>query len=205
MAYCTKCGKELPENGVCECNNSISSNTKHLVQRNNTNELKKQGNNKLILALVAVFVLIIVSFSFFTVGGYKKPINAFFKSIQKSNIDMFCSSFTEENEAEAKRTIAYYYEDDYDSFFEEFFLEELEDSLGKNIKFKISYDEKYKLKKSEIKEYEDDLSVDISKAYQVELTVTAKGKKKSKELDYTAYVGKVDGEGWKMIDFPYED
>ena len=84
-------------------------------------------------------------------------------------------------------------------------IDALEDDYGKNIKFKVKFEEKDEMKNRDIKDYEDTLDVDISKGYEVKFTLTVKGKKDKDELDFVALVGKVDGEGWKLLETPYED
>ena len=84
-------------------------------------------------------------------------------------------------------------------------IEVFEDDYGRKIKFKIDFEDKDEMKNRDIKTFEELYDVEISKAYEVEFTLTVKGKKDKDDLDYIAYVGKVKGEGWKLLATPYED
>lgn len=230
MAFCKNCGKELPENGVCECGatatpveevkevkeeavkaaETVATNVSDTVSANNA-PASTGGTDVKMLAIiggaaVVGLIIIIALFSVLFGGGYKKPVEKYFKSIQKADMDKYISVFPEEVAEDLEDEIDD--KDEYDGDFEDYlddeYLDALEEDYGRNIKFKVKFEEKDEVKNRDIKVFEKLVDADISKAYEVEFTLTVKGKEDDDELDYIAYVGKVDGEGWRLLMPPYE-
>lgn len=228
MAFCKNCGKELPENGVCDCQaestaaetvtevkEEIKETASEAVKAAAPNPVPEAApassatNDKKSLAIVAAagvvaLILLIIIFKSLFGGGYKKPVENYFKGIQNANQKKYASAFTEDLADDLEDMIDDDYDDDFEDFLDDDILDELEDDYGKNIKFKVKFGEKEELKNREIRSLEKLLDVDIKKGYELELEVTVKGKKDKDTLDYTAYVGKIKGEGWKLLSPPEE-
>ena len=220
MAFCKNCGKELPENGVCECGatatpveevkevkeetvkaaETVATNVSDTVSANTAPSTAGGLDVKMLAiiggAAVIGLIIIIALFSVLFGGGYKKPVEKYFKAIQKADMDKYISVFPEEFAEGIEDEI----DDDYDGDFEDY----LDEDYGRNIKFKVKFEEKDEVKNRDIKFFEEMADADISKAYEVEFTLTVKGKEDDDELDFVAYVGKVDGEGWKLLMPPCE-
>ncbi len=232
MAFCKNCGKELPENGVCECGavatpieevkeeikevkeevaqavETVTENVAEAVSANNAPTTSGGTDVKMLAiiggAAVVGLIIIIALFSAIFGGGYKKPVEKYFKALQKADMDKYLECFCDDVAEEYEEIIDDHYDDEFEDYIE-VMIDALEDDYGKNIKFKVKFEEKDEMKNRDIKDYEDTLDVDISKGYEVKFTLTVKGKKDKDELDFVALVGKVDGEGWKLLETPYED
>lgn len=218
MAFCKYCGKELPESGICDCAEAQqAAATTETADANQTSDTEqastevavsenKNSNKSLIIIAVAVIVGLILLSSILSslFGGYKKPVENYFSGLQKSSSSKFLKAFPEDKADDFKDMIEDDYDDDFDDFFDDL-IEDFEDDYGRKIKFKIDFEDKDEMKNRDIKAFEELYDVEISKAYEVEFTLTVKGKKDKDDLDYIAYVGKVKGEGWKLLTTPYED
>lgn len=228
MAFCKNCGKELPENGVCECGatatpveevkevkeetvkaaETVATNVSDTVSANTAPSTAGGLDVKMLAiiggAAVIGLIIIIALFSVLFGGGYKKPVEKYFKSIQKADMDKYISVFPEEFAEGIEDEIDDDYDGDFEDYLDDEYLDSFEDDYGRNIKFKVKFEEKDEVKNRDIKFFEEMADADISKAYEVEFTLTVKGKKDDDELDFVAYVGKVDGEGWKLLMPPYE-
>ena len=228
MAFCKNCGKELPENGVCECGatatpveevkevkeeavkaaETVATNVSDTVSANTVPSTAGGLDVKMLAiiggAAVIGLIIIIALFSVLFGGGYKKPVEKYFKSIQKADMDKYISVFPEEVAEGLEDEIDDEYDGDFEDYLDDEYLDTLEDDYGRNIKFKVKFEEKDEVKNRDIKAFEEMIDADISKAYEVEFTLTVKGKEDDDELDFAAYVGKVDGEGWKLLMPPYE-
>ena len=224
MAFCKNCGKELPENGVCDCQANETANAAEVKEeiKEVVNDAPKAtapnpvpeaatgaaaSSDKKSLAIVAVagivaLILLIVIFKALFGGGYKKPIENYFKGIQKYNDKKYYSAFPEDFAEEIEDEVDDDYDDEFEDYIDDKMLDGLEDIYGKNIKFKLKFGDKKEMKKREVRLIEKALDVDVKKAYEVELEVTVKGKEDKDTLDFVAYVGKIKGEGWKLLDEP---
>ena len=69
---------------------------------------------------------------------------------------------------------------------------------------KFSFEDKKELSDKKLESYEDnyddyyDADVEISKGYEVDVTLKIKGKDDDDETDMTFTVLKIKGEGWKL-------
>lgn len=228
MAFCKNCGKELPENGVCECGatatpveevkevkeetvkaaETVATNVSDTVSANTAPSTAGGLDVKMLAiiggAAVIGLIIIIALFSVLFGGGYKKPVEKYFKAIQKADMDKYISVFPEEFAEGIEDEIDDDYDGDFEDYLDDEYLDALEEDYGRNIKFKVKFEEKDEVKNRDIKFFEEMADADISKAYEVEFTLTVKGKEDDDELDFVAYVGKVDGEGWKLLMPPCE-
>ena len=124
MAFCKNCGKELPENGVCECGavatpieevkeeikevkgevaqavETVTENVAEAVSANNAPATSGGTDVKMLAiiggAAVVGLIIIIALFSAIFGGGYKKPVEKYFKAIQKAQLEKYIDCFPEE-------------------------------------------------------------------------------------------------------------
>ena len=210
MAFCSNCGKQIPDGSVCDCqyNNVYPSP----ITQNNHNTVNKgfviMGAG--LLAIIVVVVIIVSSLG----GGYKKPINDYVKAVNKCDTKKMLSAVLpdkklKEIKKETKDSII-----DFDALLDkmdeslEESKEELEDDFGKNVKFSAKIIDKKKIKGDdldEIKEdYEDEYDAEIKKAYKTKVKMTIKGKEDKDTENISFYVVKVKGDGWKIYDYENE-
>lgn len=213
MAFCKFCGKEIPEGAQCDCAESqAAANQAEKAPESTpvpaadtapeTVAEKPSGKAAIVLiaALVIVLVIIISLISSIAGGGYKKPVNNFVKALNKSDgklmVECLCTDDILDD----------YDKDDFEDMDKilDWLVEMCEEKVGKNVKFSIDIEDKEKLKKSELKEleedYEDeyDAEIDVTKAYELDCVLKIKGKKDKVEEDITVTVMKVKGEGWLL-------
>lgn len=209
MAFCSNCGKELPDGAVCDCQNTASSGEVS-VSTNSSNS--KTGFIAIGIALVAIVLIVVLIASSFG-GGYKQPINDIVKAFNKCDSSKMISAIVPKKKIkELKKDMKdskYDWGDLTDTMDEglEEMMEELEDEYGKNVKFSVKFVDKKKVSGDEFDEieedYDDSFDVKISKAYKVKVKMTIKGKKDEDSNSSWVYVVKVKGDDWKIS--PYDD
>ncbi|MBP3338298.1 MAG: hypothetical protein J6L69_02710 [Lachnospiraceae bacterium] len=233
------------------------------LQFNNQNQNlsnNNNGNNNIVKyavmgvgALVAIIVVVLV-FSVLFGGGYKKPIKAADKALDKHKIDSYeyadyTSLKSYREYVELKNELLD--EDDHEDAYEET-IEELEDEFGSKFKVKIKITDKEKLDKDDRKDIADGLEdyyestvdneddsldyleelcdeedvsskdfkklkkayeayikdlkkIKVSKAYELKLEVTIKGKEDEDDFKIkNLIVAKVNGE-WVYVSEVGED
>lgn len=185
MKYCKFCGAEIPDGEVCHCAEA---------QNEALSATKTQNKNSMLGAFIAIIagvviilVLLINSFS----GGYEKPVDQFFKGLEKCSVSTMAKSFPEYVSDSLKDSTE---DEDLESL-----ISLLEIGYGKN--FKISYDIKDKtaLKKDEIKALEKSSDIKIEKAYKLDVEIEFKGKKNKQKATKQFTSAKIKGEGWKLL------
>ena len=226
--FCTKCGAKFDNAAPSQAAPASDGGEKTILEKFKENanmesikELQKNPNfNKILgIAVIAVAAIIIIAIIIsIATSGYKKPIDNFFKGIQKTDAEAFISTvpeyITESMEDNIKDG---YYGEDVDSIEEyyENYLEEmldvLEDDFGKDVKFSYKVVDKEELKNRDINDIEDsaeeiyDEKIDVSKGYEVDVEYTIKGKDdKEEDLDATFIIIKVDG-NWAIQNFELDD
>lgn len=213
MSFCSKCGKEIPDGGVCDCQSDNSIYPSPVVENTNSKSAVNKGFIVMgagLLAVIVVIVLVVSSFS----GGYQKPIKNYIKAVNNCDTAKMLSVMVPKNKIkefkkEAKDSII-----DYDAFLDkmddmlEDSMKELEDDYGKNVKFSAKILDKKKVKGDdldEIKEdYEDEYDAEVKKAYKMKVEMTIKGKDEKDTEKISLYVVKVKGDGWKLYDYDNE-
>lgn len=206
MAFCKFCGKEIPEGNKCDCAESQSAavapapGAGSAVSEANAQQPSNKAAIVLAAALVIILVIIIALVSSIAGGGYKEPVNQFEKALNKSDGErlaecMFTDDVLEELD-----------DDDYDDLSKtlEWMIELAEEEYGKNVKFSIKIEDKEKIDKKDLEDYEEsyneqyDSDMKFSKGYELEGTIKVKGKDGKDEEDIELTVFKIKGEGWKL-------
>ena len=213
MAFCSKCGKEIPDGAVCDCQSGNSVYPSPVVENTNSKSAVNKGFIVIgagLLAVIVIIALIVSSLS----GGYKKPLKNYIKAINKCDTAKMLSvtvpkSKMKELKKEMKDSII-----DYDAFLDkmddtlEDAMEELEDDYGKNVKLSAKIVDKKKVKGDDLDEinedYEDEYDAEIKKAYKVKVEMTIKGKDDKDTKNVSIYVVKVKGDDWKLYDYDNE-
>ena len=202
--FCENCGAEMDDNQtICpNCGNgaqATNATQEPISEPTSSNtSTPKSGNAKNIAIiggiLTAVVVVIAIIASIFG-KGYLKPIDNYFKGVQKANADTFLKAFPEfMNMGDSIE------EDDMEDR-----LDDLEDTYGEKIKISYKVKSKEKIKKDELADIQEYIEgyyneeVKVSAGYELKLAVTYKGKKKEKTNTDKYYVYKIDGK-WCYFD-----
>lgn len=184
MKYCKYCGAEIPDGGICTCaeaqNEAVSSKA-------------SSGKSVIIYGVVIVSVIIIAIglFSSFLGGGYKKPVDLFFKGFNKCDSSMIAKSLPESSADEFEKQMS---DEDLDTI-----INILEAGYGESLKISYDIEDKESLDKKKIKSLETSTKLDIKKAYNLTIEIKFKGKKNDKETTTNLTVAKIKGEGWKLL------
>lgn len=204
--FCENCGAEMDDNQtICpSCGTGVGTEAEYTnpvkeepaaqptYEDTTTTSSPKSGNGKnigIIAGVVAVIAIIVaIIFSIFG-KGYLKPIDNYFKGIQKADAKTYVKSSPAFVDAD---------EDDYEDYLEER-LDDLEDTYGEKVKITYKVKKKEKIKKGDLQDIQDyieeeyDEEVKVSAGYELKLAVTFKGKKKEKTSTDKYYVYKIDG------------
>lgn len=184
MKYCKHCGAEIPDGGICTCaeaqNEAVSSKA-------------SSGKSVIIYGVVIVSVIIIAIglFSSFMGGGYKKPVDLFFKGFNKCDSSMIAKSLPESSADEFEKQMS---DEDLETI-----INILEAGYGDGLKISYDIEDKKSLGKDKIKSLETSTKLDIKKAYNLTIEIKFKGKKNDKETTTNLTVAKIKGEGWKLL------
>lgn len=184
MKYCKYCGAEIPDGGICTCaeaqNEAVSSKA-------------SSGKSVIIYGVVIVSVIIIAIglFSSFLGGGYKKPVDLFFKGFNKCDSSMIAKSLPESSADEFEKQMS---DEDLETI-----INILEAGYGESLKISYDIEDKESLDKKKIKSLETSTKLDIKKAYNLTIEIKFKGKKNDKETTTNLTVAKIKGEGWKLL------
>lgn len=207
--FCENCGAEMDDNEVvCKyCGPQEEKKEEVKVDASN-NEVKTENtetastankpiDTKMIAIIggVAAIVVIILSIfiSIFT-GGWKKPIDNYFKGMQKGNAKVYLKAFPEFLDMD----------DTVDEDYMDKMLDNLEDEYGEKIKISYKVTKKEKIKKDELSKIQDyiekkyDEKVKVSAGYEVKVKATIKGKDDEDTDTQKMYVYKIDGK-WKYF------
>lgn len=186
MKYCKFCGAEIPDGGMCSCDeaqNDIAS------QKSVDNKSKINPGIALIAGLVIIISCLGVAFND---GGYEKPVSQFFNGFNKCDSSMIAKSLPKNAADEFEKQMS---DENLESM-----ISLLEIAYGKNIKISYEIEDKNELSKNEIKALEKSSGLDIKDAYDLTVEIDFKGKKEEKETKSVITVAKVKGEGWKIVD-----
>lgn len=210
MAFCKFCGKEIPEGAQCDCAESQAAAPDNVTGNVSSEAVPaaeaapgKPSNKAAIVIVAALVVILIIIFTIVSSiagGGYKKPVNEFEKALNKTDGERLAECMLPDEILEELD------DDDFDDLSDaiEWLVDLCEDEYGKNVKFSISIDDKEKLRKSELKEIEEDYNdefdsdIEITKGYEIEGVLKIKGKDDKEEEDITLTVVKIKGDGWKL-------
>lgn len=185
MKYCKFCGAEIPDGEVCHC---AEAQNEALSATKTQNKNSMAGAFIAIIAgVIIIFVLLINTFS----GGYDKPVDQFFKGIEKCSVSTMAKSFPEDVSDSLKDSTE---DEDLESL-----ISLLEIAYGKNIKISYDIKDKTSLKKDEINSLEKTSGLKIDKAYKLDIEVEFKGKRDTRKTSIELTSAKIKGEGWKLL------
>lgn len=206
MAFCKYCGREIPENSVCDCPDAQAEANNNPASGAPANETQTVASNQktgFVVIGVAVAILLIIIIALLSSifgGGYKKPVKDFEKSLNEGDGKLFIEAMLPEKFLDDVDDSQYELISDLVGSLKDF----AEDEYGKNVKFIIDIEDKEKLEKDEISALESlytstyGLDVEITKGYELDTELTVKGKKGKDSKDMELVVFKIEGEGWKI-------
>ena len=203
--FCENCGAEMDDNQVVcpNCGNGAEAEAVKAEEKvaeatqTTTSSAAKSDNVKkyaIIGGIAAAVVVLIAIIASILSGGWKKPINNYFKGMEKGNLKTYTKAFPD------------FYNDkvDLDDDDMDKLHDNLEDSYGKNIKIKYEVTKKENIKKDDLKKvqeyiekvYDEDVKVTAGKEVKVKATI--KGKDDSDTDTQKMYVYKINGK-WKLL------
>ena len=210
--FCENCGAEMDDNEVV-CKNCGPQEDKKEEVKEVKEEVKKEAEVKkenteavkeskpmdiktmgIIGGAVAAVVILLAIIINVISGGWKTPIDNYFKGMQKADAKMYLKAFPEFLDKD----------DTVDKEYMEDMKENLEDEYGKNIKIKYEITKKEKIKKDELSKVQEyiekkyDSKVKVSAGYEVKVKATIKGKDDEDTDTQKMYVYKIDGK-WKYF------
>ena len=159
------------------------------------------GNNKkkfaIIGAIVAAVIVVVVALIAILGGGYKKPLDNYFKGIQKTNAKTYLKAYPDF----AKDKL----EDTYDNDYLEKMVSGFEKKYGDKVKISYKVLDKTKIEKDDLKDVKESLEkkykdekIKVTEGYEVAVKITVKGSDK-KDVTYTSFnVYKINGK-WSML------
>jgi len=210
--FCENCGAEMEDNQVVcpKCGNGAAEEVKATVEEKvddvketvseKASEVKSalKSNNVKNYAIIggiaiAVIALIAIIVSILT-SGWKKPIDNYFKGMQKADLKTYEKAFPDfyNNKMDLD-------EDDMDKM-----KENLEDEYGEKIKITYKVTKKENIKKDDLKKVQEyiekvyDEDVKVSAGKEVKVKATIKGKDDSDTDTQKMYVYKINGK-WKLL------
>jgi len=226
--FCHFCGTAKEEGQICpncgngDVNNTESSNNNNsgtssfnfgssfkingdgtilgFDPKNPVSSAKDMDKKKLAILIGGAIIVLAIVFSILGAlfgGGPKKPINDYIRGAEKGNYKQYMSAFSKEAQKALKEWV------DKDDIKE--MKANLRDEYGKNVKVRIKYGEKTKLKKDDLRDLEDfyedyyDKKIKITAAYEYDIVVKYKGRDGSDETELTLTVAKIRGQGWKLV------
>ena len=203
--FCENCGAEIDDNQVVcpNCGNGAEEikaeevKTEATQTTTSTSSTAKSNNVKTyaiiggIAAAVVVLIAIIISI---VSGGWKKPIDNYFKGMEKGNLKTYQKAFPD------------FYNDkvDLDDDDMDKMHDSLEDEYGEKIKITYKITKKENIKKDDLKKVEEYISkvydedVKVSAGKEVKVKATIKGKDDEDTDTQKMYVYKINGK-WKLL------
>ena len=202
--FCENCGAEMDDNQtVCpNCGNGAQQAQEPANESTYSNTSTSNSGNIKNIAIIGGVIAAIVVVAAILINilgsGWKKPINNYFKGMQKANSKTYLSAYPD------FYVDKYDLENTYDDDGMEEMLDDLEDEYGEKIKITYKVKSKESIKKDDLKKvqeyiekyYEEDVKVSAGKKVKVKATI--KGKDDSDTDTRTLYVYKIDGK-WKVF------
>lgn len=210
-AFCTSCGQVLE---VTQAQPETPAGGKSIIDNINMDNIKNLKNNPKfntyvgmgIVGILALIVLIIF-ISLVSGGGYKKPLDNYFKGVEKGQGKYIQKAFSKD----LLKLMEEGFDDedvDMDDYFDDIadtFNDLLEEDYGKikSISYKITdkkklSDKKLKAIKDDLKDTYDTSKIKVTKGYKLEIDVKVKGKDDKDTEDIELTVAKVNGD-WTLI------
>ena len=204
--FCENCGAEMDDNQVVcpSCGNGaeaekVEETVSNATETTTTSSSAIKSNNfknyAIIGGIAAAVVVIIAIIIGIVSNQWKKPIDNYFKGMEKANAKTYSKAYPDfYNEK---------YEVDDDDM--EKMHDSLEDKYGEKIKISYKIVKKENIKKDDLKKvqeyikkvYNEDVKVSAGKEVKVKATI--KGKDDSDTDTSKMYVYKIDGK-WKLFD-----
>lgn len=205
--FCENCGAEMDDNEtVCKhCGPQAEAEQTAPVEEpisndttvdNNTSTAKTNNtkNIAIIAGIAAVVVILIAIICSIFGGGWKKPIDNYFKGMEKANAKTYLKAYPEFMDMD----------ETVDDDFMEDMMDSFEDEYGEKIKISYKITKKEKIKKDDLenvqkyidKKYDED--VKVSAGYEVKVKATIKGKEDEDTDTQKMYVYKIDGKWYYM-------
>lgn len=232
--FCTKCGATLDDNAAFCTSCGTKFNTANAAQpaANESgsfiDKVKSNANMESIKGLqsnpnftkyvgigavaIAVIIVICILVSVLT-GGYMKPIEKLWDGIADKDGELYMEAYHElELKSERKKydlstkEQVKNYKDEAKTLYRM-----LKDEYGSDLKIKVKIEEKEKIDKDDLKDYEellqyvwDKKSIKVTKGYEVDAVVEIKGDDDKDEEDTSYVVLKVNGD-WCIAPYEVED
>ena len=217
-SFCTSCGAKFDaapaaSTASADSNDSILDKFKANANVETIKGLQSNPNFKKYVGIgvvaIAVIIIICILVSVLS-GGYMKPIENYFEGIEKKDAETFMEAYHEYQLKYEKKNYcdgsADELEDGYKSAVKTFY-NSLKEEYGSDLKISVSVEDKEKIDKDDLKDYEEFLqenwdkkSLEVTKGYEVEVEVTIKGDD-DKDSDTSDFVVlKIDGD-WCICEF----
>jgi hypothetical protein len=196
---CPKCGSEQPEGtkfcGVCGAEIPQTYQPEQTVSSGKKSALPIAK----IAGLAAGVIVLIIIISAISGGGYKRPIDLMFKSLQTGKASYMLKAVPK---FVVEDTFGGYDDLDYiDDMFDEL-QDDLQDEFGKNAKISYKITDKDKLDKDDLEDAAEYLSsafksagkkLKIKAGYEIDMDITIKGSKSKDTEDTNFTVIKIGG------------
>ena len=198
--FCENCGAEMEDNQVVcpNCGNGAESAQEPISDTTSSNTTGSNSSNVKNIAIIggialAVVVIIAIILSIFG-KGWKKPIDNYFKGMQKGDLKTYTKAYPD------------FYNDkmDLDDDDMEDMKDALEDEYGEKIKITYKITKNEKIKKDDLKKVQEyiekvyDEDVKVSAGKELKVKSTFKGKDDSDTDTNKMYVYKINGK-WKLF------
>ena len=202
--FCENCGAEMDDNQVVcpNCGNGAEAQTATVEEpikettTTSTSSVNKENLKKygIIGGIVLAVIVVIALLASLLGGGWKKPIDNYFKGMEKGNLKTYTKAYPD------------FYNDkmDLDEDDMEKEHDNLEDKYGEKIKIKYKITKNEKIKKDDLKKIQEyiekvyDEDVKVSAGKEVKVKATIKGKDDDDTKTEKMYVYKIDGK-WKLF------
>ncbi|MDR3311152.1 MAG: zinc-ribbon domain-containing protein [Oscillospiraceae bacterium] len=189
MKFCPKCGRELADNlRFCDkCGAEVGASSGNPAAKTSALAyFKSKINIKIVAAFAAVVLLIIIISS--ASGGYKKPVDRIIKAMNTGKgsyvIDTMPDAYVDYL-LSGDSYYSYYYDvenlSDLKKYYDDI-VKGTRESLGEKVKISYKITDKERLDKDDIDKIEENMeddiekNVKISKAYELTVKLTIKGK-----------------------------
>lgn len=234
--FCTKCGATLEDNAAfctaCGTKFDVAPATAEKADDNasildkfkanaNAEGIKKlQANPNFTkyvgIGVVAIAAIIIICILCSILGsGWKKPIKNYFKGIEEKDGETYMSAYHEIELKQERKANDWSTKEQEKSYKNsaKFQYNALKKEYGSDLKISVKFDDKEKIDKDDLKDYEEalehnwDKKLKIAKGYIVEGEVKIKGDDDKDTEDFEFYVLKIDGD-WAIVseyDLEYDE
>ena len=220
-AFCTLCGEkfETAAEAAPAANNGEETILDKFKANANAEGIKKlTGNPNFakyvgIGAAVLALIIVIAILSSILGSGYKKPVKNIFEGIKKEDGEILMKAYHEtelKNQKDANEMTNKEQKEGYEEIAKAQY-KYWEEEYGKKLKISYKIVDEEKMDKDDLKDLEktleelwDEKSLDVSKAYELDVEVKVKGKDDDDVLEGEFVVAKVEGD-WCIVSSSVED